>query len=68
MLGIVAVDYVTRRLDGMQLQSLKMLSAGRTDIVGPLTERALEMMHLGDMDGIQADVKEETRQDQAECS
>ena len=63
---IVTVKYNPRNMGGMQLQVFKMLSACRAGKVGLLAQRPLEIVHLRHMEGIQADMKQETGQDQPE--
>lgn len=68
MSRIITVKYIPRSMDGMQLQVFKMLSACRARKVGLLGQCPLEIVHLRHMDGIQADMEQETGQDQPEDS
>ena len=63
---VIAVKYIPRSTGSMQLQVFKMLSTGWAGKVGLLGQRPLEIVHLRHMDGIQADMKQETGQDQPE--
>ena len=63
MSRIITVKYIPRSTGSMQLQVFKMLSASRTGKIGLLGQRPLEIVHLRHMDGIQADMKQETGQD-----
>ena len=60
---IVAVEYISRSPDGVQLEVFKMLSAGRAGKVGLLGQGALEVVGLLHVDGIEADVEEEAGED-----
>ena len=65
---IIAIEYIPRSTGSMQLQVFKMLSACRAGKVGLLDQSPLEIVHLRHMEGIQADMKQETGQDQPEDS
>ena len=63
---VVTVKYIPRSLDGMQLQIFKMLSTCRARKVRLLDQCPLEIVRLRHMEGIQADMEQETCQDQPE--
>ena len=51
-------------MDGVELQRVILLAACRADEIDLFAELAFESLHLGNMYDIQADVEEETCEDQ----